>query len=85
MKSNDVYDAWKQQATQIDISDGFSDGVMSSVRSLERRKNRPRLDLETILEHITARPVVRIAVIGAGAIAGFLRVFIAAYALLSCS
>jgi len=82
MKSKDVYDAWKQQAKQIDIGDGFSDKVMRRVRSHERQSRQPWL--ETILEHITARPFVKAGVIGAGAVAGFLRVFLAAYALLNC-
>ncbi len=84
MKSNDVYDAWKQQAKQVDISDGFSDTVMNRVHGLESRKTRPWLDLEAILDHITARPFAKFALVAAGAVAGFLRVFLAAYALLSC-
>ena len=84
MKSKDIYDAWKQQAKHIEISDGFSDELMSRVHSLENQPRRPWLDLDTILEHIGARPFVKFALVGAGAVAGFLRVFLAAYALLSC-
>ena len=84
MKSKDIYDAWKQQARKIDIGEGFSDEVMNGVRTFEQHKHRPWLDLDTILEHIGARPAVKFTLMGAGAVAGFLRVFVAAYALLSC-
>jgi len=79
MKSEEVYDTWKEEKSQIDIRQDFADEVMNQVYQYERNKKKPLLDMQRFVEVISAHPLAKAGLIAAGAIAGFIRMAFTVY------
>jgi len=74
MKSEEVYDTWKEEKSQIDIRQDFADEVMNQVYQYARKKTKRLLDVQWLIDLISAHPLAKAGLIAAGAIAGFVRV-----------
>ncbi len=74
MKSEEVYDTWKEEKSQIDIREDFTDEVMNQVYQYAQKKRKPLFDVQRLSELISAHPLAKAGLIAAGAVAGFLRV-----------
>lgn len=73
MNAEDKYRAWKDRRREIRIADGFADRVMDQVLQDQRSRARPGTDSQRLLEFVSARPVVKAALVAAGAAVGLLR------------
>lgn len=84
MKSEEIYNAWKESKSRIDIRENFSDDVMNRIYRYERDRKKPLFDGQRLLELISAHRFVKAGVITAGAVTGLVRVIVVVYAFLAC-
>jgi len=84
MKSEEIYNAWKERRSQIDIRKNFADEVMSQIYRYERRKRKPLFDVNRLIELISAHRFVKAAVVTTGAVTGLVRIMFVVYAFLGC-
>jgi hypothetical protein len=84
MKTEEIYNAWKEQKSQIEICKDFSDKVMGRIYQYERKKRKPFFNGHQLIELISTRPLGKAAVIAAGAVIGLLRITFVVYAFLGC-
>ena len=76
MKNEELYQAWKENKCQIDISEDFSEKVMYRVNIYEKDRRKPLFDINRLIELISERTMAKAAMIAGGAILGFVRVAI---------
>jgi len=84
MKSEEIYNAWKERKSQIDIRENFADELMNQIYQYEREKRQPLFDGHRLIELISAHRFVKAAVVTAGAVTGFVRIMFVVYAFLAC-
>ena len=81
MTSQEIFDAWKTQKKQIDVSEGFSNRVMANVH--RRPTTRTAGYLRPLFGGVTTRPWARAAVLAAGVIFGLARILATIHLVLS--
>ncbi len=84
MKSEEIYKAWKERKSQIDIRENFADEVMNQIYRYEREKRKPLCNGHRLIELISTRPLGKAAVVTAGAVIGLIRIMFVFYAFLAC-
>jgi hypothetical protein len=84
MKSEEIYNAWKERKTQIDVQENFSDELMNQIYRYEETKRRPFFDGPRLTELISSCRLVKAAVVTAGAVTGLVRIMFVVYAFLAC-
>lgn len=84
MKSEEIYDAWKERKSQIDLRGNFADEVMNQIYQYERDKGRPLFDVQRLIELISAHRFVKTGVVTAGVVAGLVRIMFVVYNFLAC-
>jgi hypothetical protein len=84
MKTDDTYNAWKEQKSQIEVGKGFSDKVINRIYQYEQQKRKPLFDGHRLIELISTRPLGKVAVVTAGVLIGFVRMTFVVYAFLGC-
>ena len=84
MNPEEIYNTWKEQKSQIEVSKGFSSKVMSQIYQYEREKRKPLIDGHRLIELISTRPLGKVAVVAAGAVIGLVRITFVIYAFLAC-
>ncbi len=82
MKSEEIYNAWKEQKSQVEIEKNFTDKVMNQVYIYEQNRRKPLFDVQRFFELISAHPLVKAGMIAAGVIAGFIRMAFTVYVFL---
>ncbi len=80
MKSEEIYNAWKEQKSQVDIDQNFPDNVMNQIYTYEQAKGKPLFDVQWFVELISASPLAKTAMVAAGALAGLIRAAFMLYA-----
>lgn len=84
MKTDENYNAWKEQKSQIDVDKGFSDKVISRINQYERQKRKTVFDGHRLIQLISTRTLGKAAVVAAGMLIGFVRMTFVIYAFLGC-
>ncbi len=84
MKSEEIYNTWKERKSQIDLRENFADEVMNQIYQYERDKKRPLFDVQQLIELISANRFVKAGVVTAGFVAGLARVMFVVYNFLAC-
>jgi hypothetical protein len=84
MKSEEIYNAWKERKSLIDIRENFADELMNRIYQYESEKRKPLFDAHRIIELISAHRFVKAGVVTAGAAVGLVRVMFVFYAFLAC-
>jgi hypothetical protein len=84
MKTEEIYDAWKEQKNQMDVDKNFSDKVINRIYQYEQEKRKTLFDGRRLIELISTRPLGKAAVIIAGALIGFVRISFVVYAFWGC-
>jgi hypothetical protein len=84
MKSEEIYNAWKERKSQINIRENFSDELMNRIYRYEQKKRKPLFDAHRVIELISAHRFVRAGVVTAGAAIGLVRIMFVVYAFLTC-
>ena len=84
MKSEEIYDSWKESKSQIDIRENFADEVMNQIYQYEHDKRRPLFDVQRLIELISAHRFVKAGVVTASVVAGLVRIIFVVYPFLAC-
>lgn len=84
MKTEEIYNAWKEQKSKIEICKDFSDKVMGRIYQYEGEKRQTLFDGHRLIELISTRPLRKAAVVAAGVLIGFVRMTLVIYAFLGC-
>ena len=84
MKSEDIYNTWKERKSQIDLRDNFADEVMNQIFQYERDKRRPLFDVQRLIELISAHRFAKAGVVTASVVAGLARIMFVVYNFLAC-
>jgi hypothetical protein len=74
MKSEEVYDTWKEEKSQIDIRQDFADKVMNQVYQYAQKKRKLLFDVQWLVELISAHPLAKAGLVATGAVTGLVRV-----------
>ncbi|MHC4616767.1 MAG: hypothetical protein ACYTEQ_03325 [Planctomycetota bacterium] len=74
MKSEKTYDVWIEHRNRIEVGRGFSDKLMRRIYRYEREKRRRPLNVQQLVELVSARPLAKVALLGAGAVIGLIRI-----------
>ena len=74
MKTEEIYNTWKGQRSQIEVSKSFSGKVMSQIYQYEHGKRMPLIDMHRVAELISTHPLAKAGVIIAATIIGIIRV-----------
>ena len=83
MKDHEVYESWKQEKRQIDVSQNFTDRAMNQVYQWEQSRNSPLLKTERLIELISFHPLAKTGLVAAGAVTGIVRLMIMINTILS--
>ena len=79
MKSDELFENWKQHKADYKVSDSFCDDIMQTVNKPGKRK--PRVDLLSLFNRLTLDPIVRFGVIAVGALGGLCRIVLTVFAM----
>jgi hypothetical protein len=83
MKSDEVYESWRQEKRQIEVSRNFTDRVMDEIFQLEQNRNIIQLKMNKLVELISFHPLAKTGLVAVGAVIGIVRVIIMILAILS--
>lgn len=83
MKDNEVYESWKQEKRQIDVSQDFTEKVMSEVYQREQSRKSSPFTIDRLIELISFHPLAKFGLVAAGAVTGIVRLIIMIQAILS--
>ena len=83
MKKDEIYEAWKKENRQIEVSQNFTDQVMNKVYQCEQSRKKPLFTIERLIELISFHPLAKIGLVFAGAVVGIVRLIIMIQAILS--
>ncbi len=70
MKSEEIYKAWKEPKSQIDIRENFADELMNRIYRYEQKKRKPLFNGHRLMELISAHRFVKAGVVTAGGVTG---------------
>ena len=84
MKSEEIYNIWKEKKSEIDIAGNFASEVIQQVRQYEQGKRECFVDIERFVEIISAHPLAKAATVAAGMLVGMVRVGFMLYTALGC-
>ena len=83
MKDRKVYESWRQEKRQIDVSQNFTDRAMNQVYQWEQSRKSPRITMERLIELISFHPLAKTGLVAAGAVTGIVRLIIMINTILS--
>jgi hypothetical protein len=83
MKSDEIYESWRQERRHIEVSQNFTDRVMDEVNQLEQNRNITQLKMNRLIELISFHPLAKTGLVAVGAVIGVVRVIIMILAILS--
>ena len=83
MKDNEVYESWKQEKRQIDISQNFTGEVMDQINAWEQSRNFRRFNVARFVELISFHPLAKTGLVAVGAATGIVRLIIMIHTILS--
>jgi outer membrane protein assembly factor BamD (BamD/ComL family) len=83
MKENEVYESWKQEKRQIDVSQNFTVRVMNRVYQYEQSKEKSLFTMEKLIELISLNPLAKTGLVVIGAVTGIVRIIFMIQAILS--
>jgi hypothetical protein len=83
MKENEVYEFWRQEKRQIEVSQNFTDQVMNKVYQREQSRKKQLFTIERLIELISFHPLAKTGLIAVGAVVGIIRVIIMILSVLS--
>jgi len=74
MKTEEIYNTWKEQKSQVEVGKGFSDKVMNQIRRYEQNKRKSLFDVQSLIEFMSAHTLAKAGLILTGGVVGFIRV-----------
>jgi len=83
MKDHEVYESWRQEKRQIEVSQNFTGKVMDQINAWEQSRHFRRFNVARFVELISFHPLAKTGLVAVGAITGILRLIIMIHAILS--
>ena len=83
MNKNELYNAWKDRRSQIEIRKDFSEKAMNQIYQYEQKRDRSSFGSMRLVDLISAHPLAKVALIVSGALAGLIRLAIMIVAILN--
>ena len=83
MKDHEVYESWRQEKRQIDVSQNFISEVMDQINAWEQSRNFRRFIVARFVELISFHPLAKTGLVALGAVMGIVRLTIIVHAILS--
>jgi len=74
MKTEEIYNTWKEQKKQIEVSKSFSGKVMNRIYQYERNKCKSLFNAQSLIELMSAHTLAKAGLILTGGVVGFIRV-----------
>ena len=74
MKSEKIYQAWKDEKQHIEVKRDFTESVMGNVYQHQQKKRKPLFELQRFVELVSAYPLAKAGIIAIGTITGLVRV-----------
>ena len=74
MKTEEIYNTWKEQKSQVEVGKGFSDKVMNQICQYEQNKCKSLFDMQSLIELMSAHMLAKAGLILTGGVVGFIRV-----------
>jgi hypothetical protein len=84
MKSERIYNAWKEQKSRIEVGSDFSQKVMSRIYRYEQEKPASLFDVNALIEWILSRPFAKAGLVAAATAGGVIRVAFVLCTFLQC-
>jgi hypothetical protein len=84
MNHSQLYDAWKENKSQIYISKDFTSKVMSQIYEYEKSKIKPFEALRWIASVLSSHPAAQAGLVATSGIVGFVRIALVMSILLQC-
>jgi len=84
MKSQEIYNAWKEKKRQMDISKSFADSVMKQVYQYEQEEAKQVFNLGWLIDFISAHPLAQAGLVVAGTVVGLIRIAFVVCMFLRC-
>ena len=79
MKSDELFENWKQQREDFAVSDNFCENIMQTMTTPKKQKKR--VDLLLLFNRLTLDPIARFGVIAVGALGGLCRIVLTVFAM----
>ncbi len=73
MKTEEIYNIWKERKSQIEVGKGFSDKVMNQICQYEQNKRKSLFDVQSLIELMSAHTLAKAGLILTGGVVGFIR------------
>ncbi|MHC4387194.1 MAG: hypothetical protein ACYSX1_01145 [Planctomycetota bacterium] len=83
MKSEGIYNTWKERKSHVEVSNTFSDRVMSRIYEYEQVRARPFFDIQRLVERVSAHALAKAGLVAAGAAMGLVRLIFVILVILS--
>jgi hypothetical protein len=74
MNSEEIYDTWREHRNRIEVGQGFSDKLMRRLHRYEQERRRWPLNVQQLVDLVSARPLAKVVLLGAGAVMGLIRI-----------
>ncbi len=74
MKTEEIYNTWKKQKNQIEVSKSFSGKVMNRIYQYEQNKCKSLFNVQSLIELMSAHTLAKAGLILTGGVVGFIRV-----------
>jgi hypothetical protein len=76
MKTEEIYNAWKEKKRQVDVRENFTDNVMTQICQYEQNKRKSLFDVQSLIELMSAHTLAKAGLILTGGVVGFIRVIL---------
>ena len=73
MNSDEILKLWQEERSRLEVSRGFSDGVMNRILENEQRRRKDTFALLRLIEVVSSSPAATAAVMALGAAIGITR------------
>lgn len=83
MKSDGIYESWRQEKRHIKVSQDFTDQVMDEIYQLGQNRNITQMKMNRLIELISFHPLAKTGLVAAGAVIGIVRVIVMILAIFS--
>lgn len=76
MKTEEIYNAWKEKKRQVEIRENFTDNMMTQICQYEQNKRKSLFDVQSLIELMSAHTLAKAGLILTGGVVGFIRVIL---------
>ena len=76
MKSEELYEEWKETRRKVVPSENFINKVVNQAYEYEQEKKKTPRTMKRLIDFVSAHPFAQAALIAMGVMSGFMRMFV---------